>query len=150
MTDLHIKFMKLALNEASKAAQEDEVPIGAIIIYDNQVISTAYNKKEGLNCATKHAEILAIEEAAKKLDRWRLSECTIYTTLEPCLMCTGAIHQSRISTLVYGAPDPKGGAIDHGFALKGSKHLHHELEVVSGILETECSEILKNFFRAKR
>ena len=108
--------MNLALEEAKKAALEDEVPIGAVIIHKNQVISRAHNKKESLSCATKHAELLAIEEASKKLGQWRLHECTLYTTLEPCLMCTGAIHQSRISTLIYGAPDPKGGAIDNGFS----------------------------------
>lgn len=135
-------YMRLALKEARKAERRNEVPIGCVIVQSGKVISKAYNRKTLDNVATYHAEILAIEQACKKLNTWYLEDCTIYTTIEPCLMCTGAIMQSRISKVVYGAKNDAFGYL--------SKINNLKLEVVSGILKEECGEILTNFFRKKR
>jgi len=135
-------FMKYALKEAKKAYKKNEVPIGCVIIKDNKIISSSYNKKELNQIATYHAEILAINKACKKLKTWHLEECTLYTTVEPCLMCTGAIIQSRIKKVVYGTTNEVFGYLNK---LEKSK-----IEIVPYILEKECKEILSNFFQNKR
>lgn len=143
------EFMLKALEEAKKSKMEKEVPIGAVIVYENEIISTGRNKRETLKNALLHAEIEAIHEACKKLNRWRLTGCTLYVTLEPCAMCTGAIINSRISRLVYGAYDPKAGSCGSVINLFDLPY-NHIPKVTSGILEKECSEILSSFFRELR
>lgn len=135
-------FMRKALNNAKKAYDLDEVPIGAVIVKDNRIISSAYNRKEIDNVATCHAEIIAINKACKKLKTWHLEDCTLYTTVEPCIMCTGAIIQSRISKVVYGTNNPTFGYI--------SKLKDNKIKITQNILEHECLNILSNFFKEKR
>ena len=135
-----------ALKEANKAYKLGEVPIGAVIVKDNKIISRAYNKKESSNLATSHAEILAINKACKKLKNWRLVDCTLYVTVEPCLMCCGAIIQSRIKKVVYGTHNEYYGAVESiDKTLK-----KYNVEVRSNILQNECSYILKEFFKKRR
>ena len=135
-------YMKIALKEASKAYNQDEVPIGCIIVKDNIIIAKSYNRKTLDNIATSHAEILAINEACKKLNTWYLEGCTLYTTVEPCLMCTGAIIQSRISKVVYGTINESFGYL--------SKLNNYKIKIIPNILKEECSNILSNFFKEKR
>ena len=144
------KFMRLALAEAGKAANIDEVPVGAVIVKNGEVIGRGYNRRETDKNPLAHAEIMAISEAAKTLGGWRLLGCILYVTLEPCPMCTGAIIQSRIERLVYGAKDPKGGACDSKVKLISDFSWNHKVEIISGVLENECSCILKEYFRGKR
>lgn len=143
-------YMRSALAEAKMAFADGESPIGAVIVLDGEIIASAHNMRETKNDATSHAEITAIRKAGKKLGSWRLENCDIYVTLEPCAMCAGAIIQSRIRTLCYGAADPKAGAAGSVINLLGEKIFNHKVEVVSGILETESAEILKQFFRRLR
>jgi len=143
-------FMALALKQAHLAEQMGEVPVGAIMVKNNEVISDAYNKKESAPCAIYHAELLAIESASKALKAWRLTDCTLYVTLEPCIMCAGGIVSSRISRLVYGANDPKAGAVGSIFDLSRHDKLNHKFEVTKGIMQPECSQILKDFFSKRR
>ena len=142
-------FMRLALKEAKKAALKDEVPVGAIIVLGDKVISKAYNKRVEKEQTHAHAEMLAIEKANKKLGSWRLEDCKLYVTLEPCPMCAGAIIQSRIKTLYYGAKDPKGGVAGSVINLFDVKFNHH-VEAIGGILEEDCAKELKNFFKNLR
>jgi tRNA(adenine34) deaminase len=142
--------MRLALEQAKIAQSKNEVPVGAVIVRNGQVIATAYNQKESLNSPTAHAEILAIEAAAKALGAWRLTNCELYVTLEPCLMCAGAIIQSRLSKVIYGAFDPKGGAVQSLYEVLGDTRLNHQVHVVCGILKYECGQILTDFFKARR
>ncbi len=135
-------YMHLALAEAKKAKDQNEVPIGCIIVKDDEIISKAYNRKTLDNIATYHAEIIAIEQACRKLKTWYLNECTLYTTVEPCLMCTGAIIQSRISKVVYGTKNEAFGHI--------SKISNSKIEIISNVLEEKCAEILGEFFRERR
>ena len=144
------KYMLLALKEAKKAEAIDEVPIGAIIVCNNKVIARGYNKRENKNDVTSHAEIEAIRKANKKLNNWRLVDAEIYVTIEPCLMCMGAIYQSHITKVYYGAKDPKGGAIISSLEFDKVKNLNHYPEIEGGILEQECSKIIKNYFKKKR
>lgn len=140
------KYMLEALKEANKAFKAGEVPIGAIIVKNNKIIARAYNKKESSNLATSHAEILAINKACKKINNWRLIDCTLYVTVEPCLMCCGAIIQSRIKKVVYGTPNEYYGAVKSiDNALK-----NYNVEIESGILQNKCSYILKEFFKKRR
>ena len=140
------KYMIEALKEAKKAFELGEVPIGAIIVKDNKIISRAFNKKESSNLATSHAEILAINKACKKLNNWRLLDCTLYVTVEPCLMCCGAIIQSRIKKVVYGTSNEYYGAVESiDNTLK-----KYNIEVENNILQNECSYILKEFFKKRR
>jgi len=148
--DNHEKYMQYAIEEAHKAYTLLEVPIGAVIIKDSEVIARAYNLRETAKSPLAHAEILAIEEAAKKLGGWRLTGATMYVTLEPCPMCAGAIYQSRISTLVYGADDPKAGAVKSLYSILNDPRLNHQVEVISGVLADESSKLLKKFFRELR
>jgi len=142
--------MKEAITEAKKAAAIGEVPIGAVIVKNNQIIARAYNLRETKQLSTAHAEVLAIEMANKVVNSWRLEECTLYVTLEPCPMCAGAIVQSRIPTVVYGAKDPKGGCCGTIHNLLQEPLFNHESEVISGVLELECGQLLSNFFRNLR
>jgi Cytosine/adenosine deaminases len=144
------EYMSIAINEAVKAAKNDEVPVGAVIVKEGVVISCAHNQKEFERDATKHAEMIAIQRASKKLNNWHLDGCTLYVTLEPCAMCAGAIIQSRIEKVVFGAYDPKGGSLGSCFNLYDIKGFNHYPKVEKGVLEKECSELLKTFFKAKR
>lgn len=145
-----IKFMKIALDEAKKAAQEGEVPIGAVLVKDNKVIAKAHNLKESKLDATAHAEILVIKKASKKLNNWRLLDTTLYVTLEPCAMCASAIAQARISKVIYALKDPHNGAIDNGPKLYRFKTVNNPPKVISGILKKEAENLLKSFFENKR
>jgi tRNA(adenine34) deaminase len=146
----HIKYMKLALKEAQKANDIDEVPIGAVIIKDGKVISRAHNLREKNQSATAHAEVLAINKACNKLNSWRLDGCVLYVTLEPCTMCIGASILSRVDGIVFGAKDPKGGSLGSLYDISLIKGFNHYPWVVSGICEEESSSILKEFFKNKR
>lgn len=144
------KWMKEAIKQAKKAAQKDEVPIGCVIVKDDQIIARAYNKREMKQCSTAHAEILAIEKACKKLGSWRLEDCYLYVTLEPCPMCSGAIIQSRIRNVIFGAYDPKGGCMGSNMNINDVRGFNHYPDIEGGILQDECSRLLKEFFKAKR
>jgi tRNA(adenine34) deaminase len=144
------KYMKLALKEANKAKAIDEVPVGCVIVKDDKVIARGYNKRELTQDSTSHAELKTLQKACKKLNSWRLEDCDIYITLEPCIMCAGAIIQSRIRKVVYGAPDFKGGAFGSSLNVMDAKNINHRPEVVSGVLEKECTEIIQNYFKSKR
>jgi tRNA(adenine34) deaminase len=148
MTQEH--YMRMALAQAQQALAADEVPVGAVIVLGERVIAAAHNQREQLADPTAHAEMIAITQAAQALEDWRLDGCTLYVTLEPCIMCSGAILQSRIGTVVYGATDPKGGAVQSLFHLLGDARLNHRAQVVPGILAQPCGEILTNFFQAQR
>ena len=143
-------FMQEALKEANKAYLKDEVPVGCVIVKDDKIIARGHNQKEKNKNAILHAEIVALTKAQKKLNDWHLNDCTLYVTLEPCLMCTGAILQTRIKRVVYGCSDPKGGAIDTVIKIKEIKNLNHSFESISKKLEKDCSMILKNYFKSKR
>ncbi len=142
--------MKEAYREARKAFKEDEVPVGCVIVKDGKIIARAHNRKEKKNCAVFHAEIECINKATRKLDNWNLKGCELYVTLEPCMMCTGAIVNSRIDKVFFGCKDPKGGALVSNIKFKRIKNLNHYPEIKGGIDEEECSKILKEFFRSKR
>jgi tRNA(adenine34) deaminase len=142
--------MAEALNEARKAGELKEVPVGAVIVYQGKVISRAHNLREAGYDSTAHAEILAIRQACRTLGRWRLEETTLYVTLEPCLMCAGAILSARIPRLVYGASDPKAGAVVSLYRVLEDQRLNHQVEVVAGVLEEECGRILSSFFQNLR
>jgi len=143
-------FMKEALKEAKKAYNKDETPVGAVIVKDGIIIAQAHNEKEMKNDPTLHAEISAIRKACKKLGEWRLNDCDLYVTLEPCAMCAGAIIQARVGRLFIGTPDPKAGAVGSVLDLLGVQEFNHRVEVSYGLLEEECSMILKDFFRELR
>lgn len=140
--------MAIALEEAKKAEKRNEVPIGAVIVKGGKIISKAFNNRERTQNAINHAEIIAIKKACKKLKSWRLENCEIYVTLEPCLMCYGAILNSRIKTLYYGAKDNK--SCNKDLLISKNNSLNHNLTVEGGIMEEECSNILKNFFKKVR
>lgn len=144
------KFMKEALKEAQKAYDKEEVPVGAVIVKDGKIIARAHNQKEIKNDTTCHAEILAIQKASKKLGAWRLSECEMYVTLEPCPMCTGALIQSRIKKVYIGAMDYKTGACGSVLNLLDDYKFNHKVEIEKEILKDECEAIIKSFFRVLR
>jgi len=148
--EIHENFIRQALAEAEAALKADEVPVGAIIIHQGRVVGAAHNQREGLRDPTAHAEMIAITQAAASLESWRLEECTLYVTLEPCPMCAGAIVQARIPRVVFGARDPKGGAVQTLFQLLSDPRLNHQAEITGGVLEQECGELLTRFFREKR
>jgi len=143
-------YMELALNEAKKAYEIEEIPVGAIIVKDGKVISRAYNQKETKNNPIAHAEILAIERASKKLGRWRLDDCDLYVTLEPCPMCAGAIIQARLKNLYIGTMDPKSGACGSVLDLSKDFPFNHKVNTIVGIKKLECEKILKDFFKQLR
>jgi tRNA(adenine34) deaminase len=147
---LHNHYMRQALAEARQALLEEEVPIGAVIVRGEQVIAAAHNQREQLKDPTAHAEMIAITQAAAAVGGWRLEECTLYVTLEPCIMCSGAILQSRIPLVVFGATDPKAGAVDSLFHLLSDPRLNHRCQVIPGVMAPECGEILTKFFQAQR
>lgn len=149
MTD-KIKFMKMAYKLALKAYDIGEVPIGAVIVKDGKVIAKAYNKRNFKRLSTAHAEILAIEKACKKLGDWRLDDCDMYVTLEPCPMCAGAIVNSRIKKLYFGAYERKSGSVLSNYQILFKGGLNHTVQAEGGILEEDCSCLLKKFFKSKR
>lgn len=145
------KYMHIALAEAEKAYELGEVPIGAVLVAeDGTVVSVGHNLRERDKDATAHAEIEAIRTANRKLDRWRLSGTTLYVTIEPCPMCAGAIVNSRIDRVVYGGADLKAGAVHSIFNVLTNSHLNHQVEVTAGVLEDECTGIMKRFFKYRR
>lgn len=143
-------WMNKALALAHKAALQNEVPVGCILVQDNKIMSSGYNLKEKLQTPIAHAEIITLHKAAKKLNSWRLENTTMYVTLEPCAMCAGAILQSRVSRLVYAAQDPKAGAVESLFRLLNDSRLNHQVEIKSLVLENESSQLLKSFFKELR
>ncbi|MUV37990.1 tRNA(adenine(34)) deaminase [Lentibacillus sp. JNUCC-1] len=145
-----ILFMKAAIAQAEKAGQLGEVPIGAVIVHENEIIATGHNLRETTEETLSHAELYAIEAANEKIGSWRLENCTLYVTLEPCPMCAGAIVQSRIKRVVYGAPDPKAGCAGSLLNLLQDERFNHQVEVTRGVMEAECSALLKDFFRELR
>lgn len=145
-----VTFMKEAIKQAKKAEQIDEVPIGAVIVHEGKIIARGWNRRESLQQPKEHAEMMAIEKAAKKLKSWRLEECDLYVTLEPCPMCSGAIIQSRIRSVTFGAFDPKGGSVVSCANLFDMPQFNHHPMYTGGILEEECAILLKNYFRQKR
>jgi len=147
---LHEIFMRLALQEAQQALEEEEVPVGAVIVHAGRVIARAHNQREQLRDPTAHAEMIAITQAAESLGSWRLEDCTLYATLEPCPMCAGAILQARIASLVYGAADPKAGAVQTLYQLLSDPRLNHRVQTTSGVLVAECGAILTRFFQQQR
>lgn len=146
----NIYFMRLALEEASLAFIEGEVPVGALLVKDGEVIAKAHNCRESSRDPTAHAEILALRAGTRKNDSWRLTNSTLYVTKEPCIMCAGAMLNARLGRLVYGCKDSKGGAVDSLYNLLSDKRLNHQVEIVSGVLEDECALILKRFFQERR
>jgi len=142
--------MRIALEEAEQALREDEVPVGAVIVYEGRVIARSHNQREQLHDPTAHAEMIAITQAAESRQSWRLDGCTLYVTLEPCPMCAGAILQARLPAVVYGAADPKAGAVDTLFRLLDDPRLNHRVETVAGVLAASCGEILSRFFQEQR
>ena len=148
--DKHETFMSRCLKLAKRAETYGEVPIGALVVHNGEIIAQAYNKREKTFNATGHAELLAIQSACKKLGSWRLSSCDLYVSLEPCLMCAGALVQSRIRAVYFGAFDPKGGALGSLYEIHKDSRLNHRFSVHGGILEKECGHILREFFKKKR
>ena len=148
--ETHERYMKEALKQAKKAYEKDEVPVGAIIVKENKIIARAYNEKEYKLDTTKHAEILAIQKASKKLGTWRLKDCDMYVTWEPCSMCAGALIQSRIRKIYIGTMDEKTGACGSVLNLLQNYTFNHKVEIETGILQKECENILKQFFKELR
>ena len=147
---LHEHFMRAALEEAQAASAEEEVPVGVIIVHGQRIVAAAHNQREQLRDPTAHAEMIAITQAAEALQTWRLDECTLYATLEPCPMCAGAILQARLPTVVYGATDPKAGAVNSLYTLLNDSRLNHRCTVISGVLAEPCGQILTHFFQRQR
>lgn len=148
MTDS--EYMGLALEEARKAMDEGEIPIGAVLVYKDMVIATGHNRKEGDHDPTAHAEIMAIRKAAAFLGTWRLTGVSLYVTIEPCPMCAGALLNARISRLIYGSPNPQYGAIESRFHITGAGVLNHTMEITSGIRQEECQALVDTFFAGRR
>lgn len=157
-----LDYMAEALEQARLAGQRGEVPIGAVVVYEPvdpatrrslaepRIIARAGNQREGQRNPAGHAEFLALLEASRQLDAWRLSDCTVYVTLEPCIMCAGLMHQARVRRCVYGAPDPKAGALGSLYQVNADERLNHRFEVQPGVREAECAQLLKDFFAARR
>ncbi len=146
----HTYWMKRALTLAQSAASLGEVPVGAVIVKEGKIIGEGYNLRETSQCALEHAEIIAIREASNTLSTWRLLGCSLYVTLEPCLMCAGAIYQARLDHVIFGALDPKAGAMGSLYSIHEDQRLNHRLPVIQGILADESSTTLKEFFRKLR
>ncbi len=149
-TDQDQNFMQAALEEAQKAFEEDEVPVGAVVVAGDRVVGRGRNHKEATNDPTAHAEMAAIRQAAEQLARWRLTDCTLYVTLEPCPMCLGAMLSARIARLVFGCADPKAGAAGTLYNLADDSRLNHKIVVEAGVLERQAAELLKTFFKNRR
>ena len=146
----HEQYMRIAIEQAKIAEENGDVPIGAVIVYKDQIIGKAYNQREQLQDPTAHAEIIALTQAAAALENWHLNGCTMYVTLEPCPMCAGALVLARIDRLVYGCADPKTGACGSLYNIVQDERLNHRIEVASGVLADECSQILQEFFKKRR
>jgi tRNA(adenine34) deaminase len=144
------EFMREALKEANKAARKGEVPVGAVVVHNGKIISRGHNLTEKKQSALTHAEMMALSKASKKLKSWRLVDCDLYVTLEPCTMCAGAIVLSRVRNLVYGAADPKAGAVDSTARVMENEKLNHRVKVISGVLKEEGSSVLTAFFKEMR
>ncbi|MCX7781148.1 MAG: tRNA adenosine(34) deaminase TadA [Negativicutes bacterium] len=144
------RYMGLALDEARKAYAQGEVPIGAVLVMDGEVVASAHNMRETWQDATAHAEVIVIREACRKLGRWRLTGATLYVTIEPCPMCAGALVMSRIDRLVYGSDDYKAGAVASIFNVVQNEALNHRMAVTAGVRADECAELMKEFFRSRR
>ncbi|MHC4763118.1 MAG: tRNA adenosine(34) deaminase TadA [Planctomycetota bacterium] len=144
------RFMRVAIESAKIAEDNSDVPIGAVIVHEGQIIAKAYNQREQLNDPTAHAEIIALTQAAAALESWRLHDCAMYVTLEPCPMCAGALVLARMDRLVYGCDDPKTGACGSLYNIIQDERLNHSVEVTTGVLAGECSELLQNFFEKRR
>ena len=144
------QYMQMALDEARIAAEEGEVPIGAVVVHDGEVIARAHNRRETDADPSAHAEFRAILEAARALGRWRLTGCTVYVTVEPCLMCAGLMVNARIDRCVYGAADPKGGAVGTLFDVSDDPRLNHSFRVTPGVCADECAQVMRDFFKARR
>ncbi|OPL07875.1 MAG: hypothetical protein AVO33_03115 [delta proteobacterium ML8_F1] len=143
-------FMTQALIEAQRALEKAEVPVGAVAVYQDKIIGRGHNERETLKDPTRHAEIIAIQQAAVFLGGWRLTDVELYVTIEPCVMCSGAAHQARIKRIIYGASDPKGGGVHSLYEIPTDRRLNHQIEVVSGVLEEECRGLMQEFFRGLR
>ena len=148
--DLHLRFMRAAFQQALQAFEQDEVPVGAVITHRHKVIGAAHNQMRTLRDPTAHAEMLAITQAAEAMGDWRLEETVLYVTLEPCIMCAGAILNARIPQLIYGASEPKGGGVESMYCLLQDSRLNHRTEVIKGVMESECGELMTTFFRQQR
>ncbi len=146
----HSRYMMAALQEAQAAADEDEVPVGAVVAYEGKIIGRAHNQRQRLADPTAHAEMIALTQAASYIGNWRLHGCTMYVTLEPCTMCTGALVLARIDRLVYGPADPKAGACQSLYRILDDERLNHRVEVISGFMEEPCRLVLQEYFAAKR
>ena len=142
--------MRVALDEADQAAASGEVPVGAVVVYDSEIIGRGHNRREAEHSPLAHAELLAIDQASRHLGHWKLSRCQLYVTLEPCVMCVGAIVQARMGRLVFGCLDPKGGAVESLYQLCNDSRLNHRLPVTGGVLAEDCSAILGDFFKRLR
>jgi tRNA(adenine34) deaminase len=143
-------YMGIALELAEEACRRGEVPVGALLLREGEILSRNYNRREELHDATAHAEILVLREAGQRLGSWRLTGATLYVTLEPCPMCAGALVQARVSRLVYGAMDPKGGAVTTLYNIPSDPRLNHRVEVTEGILAERCASLLQDFFKKRR
>jgi tRNA(adenine34) deaminase len=148
--DRYYDYMELAFREAEKAYEKNEVPVGAVVVFENKIIGRGFNQTESLHDATAHAEIIALSAAYNHFGDWRLENCTLVSTLEPCAMCAGAAVLSRIQTIVYGAKDPKFGACGSIFNLPVEPKLNHNIEIVSGIMKDEVAQLMKQFFKEIR
>ena len=146
----HETWMRIALSEARQAVEEDEVPVGAVVVAAGRIVGSAHNQREQLADPTAHSEMIALTQAASSLGSWRLVDCVLYVTLEPCLMCAGAIVQARVPVVVWGAGDPKAGAVESLYKIFEDTRLNHQVEHVGRVLEQESSELLSTFFRQKR
>jgi tRNA(adenine34) deaminase len=146
----HDRWMRLAIEEAQIAASEDEVPVGAVVVAGGRVIASGHNQREQLQDPTAHAEMIALTQAASSLGSWRLEGCILYVTLEPCPMCAGGILQARVPAVVWGAADPKAGAVHSLYTLLEDRRLNHRVEHLGGVLADECGRLLTDFFRRKR
>ncbi len=146
----HEHYMQLAIEQARQAKAAGDVPVGAVIVRDGQLVAAAHNQREQLRDPTAHAEMIAITQAAEAVGSWRLTGCTLYVTLEPCPMCAGAILQARLPQLIYGAADPKAGAVETLYRLLADPRMNHQTEVLAGLLGSECGKLLSDFFAEQR
>jgi len=147
---MHEVYMQLALEQAQQAFAIGEIPVGAVITHGDRVIAAAHNLREQLRDPTAHAEMIAITQAAEAVGNWRLADCVLYVTLEPCPMCAGAIINARVPRVVFGAADPKAGAVQSVFRLLSDARLNHRAEIFAGVLQARCSQILTHFFEQRR
>jgi len=150
MEDAHDDWMGAALDEARAALAHDDVPVGAVIVRDGEIIAARHNERELVGDPVAHAEVLALRDAAAATGNWRLDDCTLYVTLEPCAMCAGAMVNARLGSVVFGAPDPKAGAVVSHFGLLDGAPLNHAVATTSDVRSAECGQLLREFFRARR